>query len=266
MKKPSLGDRLRYKFDNALARGPIILIGWLALATMLLIAVAIAVDLIIGAVTGQSSGKPIYVFWTFVFQALVPNPPGNIDTAPPHSLAVMLAVTMGSLLMVSILIGILTTGIHDRLERLRKGRSRVIETGHIVILGWSERVLAIIRELVIANKNQPRSCIVVLGDKDRVDMQDEIRKQMGRTSPTRVVCRSGNAIKLADLNIVSPQTAKSILVLSPDGDLADAQVIKTLLAIVNTSGSPARAALPHHRRDPSPQEHGCSRGCGPARG
>lgn len=234
MKKPSLADRLRYAFDHALARGPIILIGWLALATLLLIAAAVAVDLVIGAVTGQPSGQPIHVFWTFVFQALVPNPPGDIDTTPPHSLAVMLAVTVGSLLMVSILIGILTAGIHDRLERLRKGRSWVIETDHIVILGWSERVLAIIRELVIANRKRPPSCIVVLGDRDRVDMQDEIRRKVGRTGPTRVVCRSGNAIKLADLNIVSPQTARTILVVSPGGDLADAQVIKTLLAIVNT--------------------------------
>ena len=31
MSKPSLRERLAYSFDNSLARGPVVLIGWLAL-------------------------------------------------------------------------------------------------------------------------------------------------------------------------------------------------------------------------------------------
>ena len=242
MPKPSFTERLRYKFDNTLSRGTVALIAWLALATVILVVAAIVVDLAIGGISDKQGLGPVEVFWSFLFQALVPNPPGSFDN-PWQFLVVMLAVTVGSLLLVSILIGILTAGIQNRLEHLRKGRSRVIETGHTVILGWSEQIFSIISELVIANENQHRSCIVILGDKDKVEMEDEIRQKVGHTGRTRVVCRNGNSIDLADLDIASPQTAKSIIVVSPDGERPDAQVIKTMLAIIN---APDRRPEPYH--------------------
>jgi voltage-gated potassium channel Kch len=238
MSKPSFGERLRYKFDNTLSRGTVALIAWLALATVGLVVIAIVVDLAIGGISEKQGLGPMEVFWSFLFQALVPNPPGSFDN-PWQFLVVMLAVTVGSLL----LIGILTAGIQNRLEHLRKGRSKVIEADHTVILGWSEQIFSIISELVIANENQRRSCIVILGDKDKVEMEDEIRLKVGHTGRTRVVCRSGNSIDLADLDIASPQTAKSIIVVSPDDDRPDAQVIKTMLAIIN---APDRRPEPYH--------------------
>jgi ion channel POLLUX/CASTOR len=242
MKKPTFSEKLRYRFDNTLSRGTLALIAWLAVVTAALIAVAVLVDLVIGGVSNQQGLGPVQVIWSFVFQALVPNPPGSLDS-PWQFLTVMLALTIGSLLLVSILIGILTTGIQARLEQLRKGRAKVIETGHTVILGWSEQIFSIISELVIANENQRHSCIVILGDKDKVEMEDEIRQKVGHTGRTRVVCRSGNAIELADLDIVSPQTARSIVLVSPEVDRPDAQVIKTLVALIN---APDRRPEPYH--------------------
>jgi ion channel POLLUX/CASTOR len=242
MKNPTFKEKIRYAFDNTLSRGTLALIAWLALVTATLIVVAVVVDLLIGGVSTKQDLGPVQVLWSFVFQALVPNPPGSLDS-PWQFLAMMLLLTIGSLLLVSILIGILTAGIEGRLEHLRKGRSKVIETGHTIILGWSEQVFSIISELVIANRNQRKSCIVILGDKDKVEMEDEIRQKVGHTGRTRVVCRSGNSIELADLDIVSPQTAKSIILVSPDVDRPDAQVIKTMLALVN---APDRRPEPYH--------------------
>jgi len=51
---------------------------------------------------------------------------------------------------------------------MRKGRSRVIERNHTLILGWSPTVFAIIGELIIANENQRRPRIVILADHDKV--------------------------------------------------------------------------------------------------
>ncbi len=48
----------------------------------------------------------------------------------------MLIVTFGGIFGVSTLIGIVSSGIDAKIENLRRGRSRVIETDHIVILGW----------------------------------------------------------------------------------------------------------------------------------
>ena len=50
---------------------------------------------------------------------------------------VMLLVTIGGIFIVSTLIGVLTTGIEGKLDELRKGRSRVLENDHTVILDWS---------------------------------------------------------------------------------------------------------------------------------
>ena len=70
----------------------------------------------------------------------------------------MLCVTIGGIFIVSILIGTITAGLESRLAELRKGRSRVIENGFTLILGWSSKVYSIIGELLIANENQKNPC------------------------------------------------------------------------------------------------------------
>ena len=139
------------------------------------------------------------------------------------------------LFSVSLLIGTLTTGLDAKLTELREGRSRVIETGQTVILGWSEQIYAIISELVLANESQPRSCIVILGDRDKIEMEDDIRGRLGRTGRTRIIVRRGNPMDSAALDIVSLETAKSIIIVPPDNDQPDSDVIKTLLAITNAA-------------------------------
>jgi Trk K+ transport system NAD-binding subunit len=58
-----------------------------------------------------------------------------------------------------------------------------------------------------------------------------------------VVCRTGNAIDLDDLAVVNPVEARSIIVLSPEDEDPDAQVIKTVLALVR--GPIQRDGEPH---------------------
>ena len=230
-KKPTFRQKLRYRFDNTLARGPAALILWLALATVALIALAFVADLVLGGTSDSLGLGPREVFWNILFQTLVPNPPGNLDS-PVQFLLVMLLVTIASLAMVSILIGLLAATIEDRVETLRRGRSQVIESGHTVILGWSEQVFAIVSELVIANENQRSSAIAILGDKDKVEMEDELRQRVKSTGRTRVVVRRGSSTEHADLDLVSPQTSKSIIILPAEEEAQpDAGTIKTILAL-----------------------------------
>jgi voltage-gated potassium channel Kch len=110
-------------------------------------------------------------------------------------------------------------------------------------------VFAIIAELVIANANKRDACIVVLGDKDKVEMESAIREKVGPIQHrldrgrTRVVCRTGNPIEHTDLEIVNLDTARAIVVLGPEDDDPDSDVIKTILAITN---SPQRRTEPYH--------------------
>jgi hypothetical protein len=227
--KPTFRERFRYWFDNTFSGGPRIIIGWLALGTIILVLVMTSISLIPGI---QPDGQNLKeVFWNILFQALTPNP---FDAAARWQfLVVMLVVTLGSLLMVSILIGTLTSSIEAKVDDLRKGRSKVIESGHTIILGWSPQIYTILSELMTANENQKNAHIVILADKDKVEMEDEIHNRVEQKGGTRIICRTGNPIDLTDLELASLHTAKSIIVLPPDDDDPDTYVIKTILAITN---------------------------------
>src|SRR6185312_893017 len=106
--------------------------------------------------------------------------------------------TIGGVLVVSALIGILNTGLDTRIAELRKGRSRVVERGHTVVLGWSDQVFTIISELAIANEGRP-ACVTILANRDKVEMEDSIRAKLHHTGTLRVVCRTGDPTDPLDL-------------------------------------------------------------------
>ncbi len=233
MRTITFKDRLRYHFDNMMSKGPIALIGWLFIASAILI---VAISLIVISLGIGPEGKATFleVAWASLMRTLDPGTMGG-DEGSRGFLLMMLTVTLGGIFIVSILIGILTTGIEGKLEELRKGRSFVAEKGHTVILGWSSQIFTLISELVAANANQRHSCIAILAEKDTVEMQDEIRSKIGKTGRTRIVCRTGSPMDMDDLDIVNPQSARSIVVLAPEVEDPDFYVIKSILALTNDS-------------------------------
>ncbi len=243
MKTITLGEKIRYEFDNIMARGPIALLGMLFLASFLIIFIVAFIISTFGFT--QDGGSQLSLgeaFWEAMMRTLDSGSMGG-DTGTAFRL-LMFVVTLGGIFVVGGLIGILTTGLEGKLEEMRKGRSIVAETGHTVILGWSEQVFAIIPELVEANSNQKRGVIAILADKDKVEMEDEIRDKIGDTGKTKVVCRTGSPLEMNDINIVSPQSSRSIIILSSENDEnADTYTIKTILALTN---SPTRRSEPYH--------------------
>jgi voltage-gated potassium channel Kch len=156
----------------------------------------------------------------------------------------MLIITIGGLIIVASLIGIISGAFDSKVEELRKGRSRVLESEHTLILGWSSKVFPIIHELSIANESRGKSAIVILADRDKVEMEDDIKSQVGRTGKTKIIVRSGDPMNLAELAVANPNSARSIIVLAPeDDDDPDAVVIKTTLAVTN---NPARKDGQYH--------------------
>lgn len=245
MSQPSLRERLAYSFDNSLARGPVVIIAYLALLSVALIVVLATFVWATGVAPEAEGGdKPgfVAIAWMALMRTLDSGTMGG-DTGSWSFLLAMLAVTFGGIFVISTFIGTLTTAIEGKLEALRKGRSRVLESGHTVILGWSPRVFSIVSELVIANENQRRAAVVILGDRDKVEMEDEIRERVGDTKTTRVICRSGNPADMDDLAIVNLPESRSIILLPPVGAESDIQTIKALLAITN---SPNRRSEPYH--------------------
>ncbi|UQN08716.1 potassium transporter TrkA [Deinococcus sp. QL22] len=245
MRKATFGEHLRYRFDNSMSRGPAAMIGWLFVISALLILMISVFVQVTQQVPAGTDEKPLgfgSLLWWNLMRALDSGAVGG-DSGTPLFLGTMFAMTLGGIFVVSMLIGVVTSGIEARLEELRKGRSFVAEEGHTLILGWSPHVFTILSELMLANANQRRPCIVILADKDKVEMDDELRARLGSTGRTRIVCRTGNPIDLADLEIANPHAARSIIVLAPEDDNADSTVIKAILAITN---NPNRRAEPYH--------------------
>ncbi len=238
-------DRLRYRFENTLSKGAIAIIGWLALASLAIVLTATVVLTLLHLGADPADAEhpigPIEGAWQSLMHAL---DPGTLAGDQGWVLrGLMLLVTIGGIFIVSILIGTITSGLETRLEELRKGRSRVIESEHTLILGWSSKVFSIIGELIIANSNQKNPAIVILADRDKVEMEDEIRAKFSSTANTRVICRRGDPLDLDDLAVVDPHSARSIVILAPESDNPDIYVIKSVLAVTN---NPERKQEPYH--------------------
>jgi len=240
MKSPTFKQRFQYWFDNYMSRGP----GALMLALFVLSAVIIFVIAALVKITGSApNGESLSeLAWMSLLRTLDSGTMGG-DTGSIFFLLMMLLVTFGGIFVVSALIGIINNGLEDKLDELRKGRSAVLENDHTLLLGWTPQIFTIISELVLANESRKSGAvIVVLADHDKVEMEDAVNERIPNTKNTRVICRSGSPIDLTDLEIGSPHTARSIIVLAEGSD-PDTHVIKSVLALTN---NPNRRAEPYH--------------------
>src|SRR5687767_4423159 len=199
-RRVTLGARLRYEFDKSMSAGPIALIGWLAVVSTVLIGLAAAIVALLSI--APEGGRPLDFFeamWASLMRTLDAGTMGA-DTGWGFRL-VMLGVTIGGIFVVSTLIGILSSGIEGKLDQLRKGRSKVLERGHTIILNWSPSIFDILSELAVANQSRRRPRVVIMAEKDKVEMEDEIAQKAGRLGKTKVICRHGDPTDLYDLSI-----------------------------------------------------------------
>lgn len=243
MRKVPFSVRLKYKFDSFVSKGTVPMISGLGLFSLTVVILFTILLLIFGLHPDHNEDFNLWKsFWVNLIHMLDPGTVGQHEDNWPFMIFMML-VTIVGLVVVSTLIGLVSSGILDKIETLRKGRSFVIEKDHLLILGWSSKIFTIISEICIANENQPNGKIVILADKDKVEMEDEIRDKVGSTKNTKVICRTGNPIDVHDLHIANPFDAKSIIILDKDNENSDSQIIKTIVAIVT---NPHRRSAPYH--------------------
>jgi voltage-gated potassium channel Kch len=237
MSKAPLKDRLRYAFDNSLSRGTAPFIVWLAVASAVLVLIAAVVIWVFQLLPRDNF---VSLTWSLLLHTLGKDIPQG-DSAGWAYRLFMLAVTYGGVFITGTLIAVLTTIVRNKVDSLREGRSKVIEEGHTAILGWAPHIFSIVSELSIAKASEKSAAIVILGDRDKLEMDTEIHAKVPHPGRTRIVCRRGSSIEMNDLDIVSLNTARSIIIPAPEGDDPDSVVITSLLAITNNA---------HRRKEP----------------
>ncbi|MFH1330472.1 MAG: hypothetical protein ABIJ48_07480 [Actinomycetota bacterium] len=243
MPRPPLQQRVRYRFDNFMSRGGRSVFTSLVVIFLLVLVVLIGVRILLQVVFpgGSERGFGWSSFTTFL-QMTDPGSMGEDAASPGWYQAVAVTAGISGIVMLSALVAFITTAVDRRLHNLRKGHSRVVEDGHTLILGWDEqRVVEIIRELVIANESRKRRAVVILADEDKEYMDDYLAIGVPDRATTTVVTRSGNPSSLVNLQLASVGTASAVIVLSGCADSSpaakreesDARVVKTLLAVQN---------------------------------
>ena len=148
---------------------------------------------------------------------------------------VAIITSLGGMFVTALLLGIVGDAIAEKVDDLKKGKSDVLENGHTLILGWSDKLLPILDQVSQANESEGGGCIVILADKDKEE-QEEIVDDYGYDDRgTRVICRQGNPLLVNDLRKVSASKAKSIVVLADETvgpDESDARALRVVLSLV----------------------------------
>ncbi|TDD01659.1 potassium transporter TrkA [Nonomuraea deserti] len=248
MSKITFRERARYWFDNTMSRGTASLIGWLALVSVALLVVVTVLTLWLAPNEPEGVTGPGHVLWVALMHALSPGKISS-DEGSTAYMTVMFVGSLGGIFIVSMLVGLLSNGLKQKVDRLRRGRSRIVESGHTVVLGWSDQIFTIVAELAKAQASQRNSVIAILAERDKLEMEEQIREHVGDLGKTRVVCRTGRPTEPHDLDLMNLAAARSVVVLSPEREDPDAHVIKILLALAKREGvhPPAVAALTSSR-------------------
>ncbi|MAT39962.1 MAG: hypothetical protein CL946_10205 [Ectothiorhodospiraceae bacterium] len=252
MSKPSFNERLRYRIDQFFQSGFTL---QLVIASSMIVAVmalfygfAEVFQIDVGpdfASDGSDRFWPSVRFWWVVTHLLETY---WIEASIVEQLTATI-LTLFNFLVFAAIIGLVGSKIQSRLESMRRGTSRAIEFNHYVIIGWSEKVLPIVRELH-EGLERKRTAIAILSEHPVDEIEQYLRKKLGRLRKLRLVIRQGNATDPRDLDIVSIGTCKSIIILRPNGasDYGDALVIKTIMAVehaVTTAERSGERRLPN---------------------
>ncbi len=236
-------DKVRYHLDLFLSKGP--LSRFLLLFALSCLAVLIS-GLAAMALSAQDSGMK-----TDFFEALWWAMGHVIDsgtvTGDQGTLVRLVGVlaTLAGIFVVALLIGLVGSTVGEKLEDLQKGKSPVIDSGHTLILGFGEKIFPILRELRVANASRGHAAVVILSERDKTEVEEQVRDRLPDMGGTRVVVRQGSIFSPSDLRKVGAGRARSIIVPAideTDGDSdaakhSDMAVIKTLLALRRVPGA-----------------------------
>ncbi|MFZ4694172.1 MAG: CASTOR/POLLUX-related putative ion channel [Verrucomicrobiia bacterium] len=152
--------------------------------------------------------------------------------ANPSIVVLGLVISLLGLILFGGVVGLVSAGVMSRLEKLAEGRSPIHESGHILILGWNDKIFSI---LDLFEDHHKTVTIVILSGHTISTMQDQMRSERGRTRRIQPILRSGSPTNLSELERMSFRDAYSIIVLAdesnanPDGK--DIGTIKTLMLL-----------------------------------
>lgn len=234
--KISFGTRLKYNFDNSLSRAGAF-VGYVFVAIVLLAFVMTAIQAAVTAVAALNTpldpASYFFSFWAAFTKIL-----GIGSTDAWGAQLVNFIYWAIGIAISGAVIGFISAAITRAVAGLKEGKSAVIESGHTLILGWSNRVFPILSELAIANENMRKPRVVIFAETSRAVMDAEILSRVPNLGKLKVITRTGDCTNPEDLKRANVSSAKSIIILDAD-ETGDATVVSTVLAVKSVNANPS---------------------------
>ena len=234
-------QRLRYKVDNYMSRGSSSIFMALLLTFLIGFLIMVLVRLVANFFFPDNTLSSLYEIPWRVYVAVMEGSAAETDGDSNWlaKLTSIMGVLVG-LILFSSMVAFITSVFEAKLDELRRGRSIVLEKDHTLILGFGDRILEVIRELIEANDSEPDAAIVILSEDDKEYMDNYIRDHILDFRTTRIITRSGIVTNINNLKKVMAKNAKSIIIINSaaswqpnaEKNLADALVLKSIMSII----------------------------------
>lgn len=242
-------NRLRFLVESLLLRGTLARLG-IAVSLIALVAVAAGLLGYLAALgSEQAFRNPLEAIW-WAFLRL--SDPGYLGD--DHGLVLRLLATVvtlaGYVLFVGVLVAILTQGLNERIRRLEMGLAPISVRNHLILLGWSRRTPAIVRNLLASEHRVKRFLrrigarrlrLVLLVQDVTPEHTGELRTYLGRAWRARkVILRSGSPLRLDHLKRVDYLRAGAIVLPAEDrtyggqANESDDSAVKTILSVAHS--------------------------------
>ena len=218
----TLKNRFKYWFDNRMTKGSLGFIRVLIIASVLL---ALFIGGLIILFGFNEEGEVGSVLWDSIATVINAWMPYFSDGSPGY-LILMSVIAIAGVLFTSVLIGIITSAIEEKIDNLKRGNSLVLEKDHIVVLGFYPGEYTLLNQLILAAAGKP-GCVVVAEDMDQEEMEQAIAENLDVPKNFRIVCRTADITNPSSLEKCSVETCRTVIV-SPT---EDTRTIKTVLAV-----------------------------------
>jgi voltage-gated potassium channel Kch len=234
--KVSFWTRVRYNFDNSIAKSGAF-VAWMFLALIIFAILLTFVRYILYSIPSLYNGAPLAPIGFDAFWASFATLAGKGAGLTWADRILEILFWMVTITVTASVTGYVVGVIGRTFEKLRKGKSPVIDSGHTLILGWSNRIFPILNELAVANANVRKAKVVIFSNHTRDFMEDEIEARAEGVAGLKIITRTGDPTNPIDLKRTNLSAAKSVIILDED-EAGDATVVSTVLAVKSINTNP----------------------------
>ena len=223
--------KLKYQFDKRMARGNASMIRILVTFTVL---AAILIAAVITFSTPVEDRDFRMSLWDALATAINAWMPYSEEGDAVYLILTALAAVIG-LLFTSLLIGIITNAVEEKVDSLKEGNSLVMEKDHIVVLGFTPGDYSLIGQLVaMAGKN--KQSIVIASALSRSETEEAIRENVEIPRNVTVIARTVEPGDMTALRNCALDTCRTVI-LNGASDSEDKKGLLAAHALLQESGN-----------------------------